>query len=104
MSEDQIDQFDRLLSNDGPAALVFHRALLSVEGKDAWIFPPTFAKSEAADEEEEGSGGKYQVDELHDDPRRNVCLIDSVGSQANRMEPIFKREPYAALVPQRSSR
>ena len=51
MSEDQIDQFDRLLSNDGPAALVFHRALLSVEGKDAWIFPPTFAKSEAADEE-----------------------------------------------------
>src|SRR5262249_40601003 len=35
------------------------------------------------------------------DPRRNVCLIDSVGSQANRMEPVFKRQPYAALVPQR---
>ncbi len=101
MSEDQIDQFDRLLSNDDAAALVFHRALLPVEGKDAWIFPPTFAKSETADEEEEGSGGKYQIDELHDDPRRNVCLIDSVGSQANRMEPVFKREPYAALVPQR---
>jgi CRISPR-associated protein Csb1 len=29
-----------------------------------------------------------------------VCQIDSVGSQANRMEPIFKREPYSKLVPQ----
>jgi CRISPR-associated protein Csb1 len=27
-------------------------------------------------------------------------LIDSVGSQANRMEPIFKEPPYSALVPQ----
>ena len=31
---------------------------------------------------------------------RNVCLVDSVGSQANRIEPMFKDEPYAALVPQ----
>ncbi|HID75039.1 MAG TPA: type I-U CRISPR-associated protein Cas7, partial [Planctomycetaceae bacterium] len=30
----------------------------------------------------------------------SVCQIDSVGSQANRMEPIFKREPYNKLVPQ----
>jgi len=60
----------------------------------------TFAQSESADDEEEGSGGDYQIDPLPDDPRRNVCLIDSVGSQANRMEPIFKRQPYAALVPQ----
>lgn len=101
MPEVKIDQFDSWLKDDGPAALVFHRTLLPVEGKDAWIFPPTFAKSEAADEEEEGNGGKYRIDELHDDPRRNVCLIDSIGSQANRMEPVFKKEPYAALVPQR---
>jgi CRISPR-associated protein Csb1 len=100
MSELKIDQFDSWLKDDGPAALVFHRILLPVEGKDAWIFPATFAQSESAENEEEGSGGRYQIDTLPDNPLRNVCLIDSVGSQANRMEPVFKRERYAALVPQ----
>jgi CRISPR-associated protein Csb1 len=100
MSEVRIDQFDSWLRDDGPAALVLHRTLLPVEGKDAWIFPPTFAQDESADEEEEAGGGRYQIDELHDDPRRNVCLIDSVGSQANRMEPVFKKAPYNAIVPQ----
>lgn len=100
MSEAKVDQFDSWLQDHGSAALVFHRTLLPVEGRDAWIFPPTFAKSETADEEGEGNGGKYRIDELHDDPRRNVCLIDSVGSQANRMEPVFKKTPYADLVPQ----
>lgn len=100
MSESKIDQFDGWLRDDGPAALVFHRTLLPVEGKDAWIFPPTFAQSESADDEEEGTGSDYQIDPLPDDPRHNVCVIDSVGSQANRMEPVFKLERYATLVPQ----
>jgi CRISPR-associated protein Csb1 len=100
MPEVKIDRFDSWLNDNGPAALVFQRTLLSVEGKEAWIFPPTFAQDESADEEEEAGGGRYQIDELHDDPRRNVCLIDSVGSQANRMEPVFKKAPYEALVPQ----
>jgi CRISPR-associated protein Csb1 len=94
------DEFDRWLQDDGPAALVFQRLLLPVEGKEGWVFPPTFAPSESTDDEEERSGGNYQIDSLPDDPRRNVCLIDSVGSQANRMEPIFKKQPYASLVPQ----
>ncbi len=100
MAEIKIEMFDDWLGDQGPAALVFQRKLLPVEGKDAWIFPPTFAQSESADEEEEGTGGDYQIDPLPDDPRRNVCVIDSVGSQANRMEPVFKKEPYSALVPQ----
>ncbi len=100
MTELLINTFDELLEDDGPAAIVFRRKLLPVEGKDAWIFPPTFAKSQSAEEEEEGTGGDYQIDLLPDDPRRNVCIIDSVGSQANRMEPVFKEERYAALVPQ----
>ena len=50
MSEITIDQFDCFLDdNTGPAALVFHRSLLPVEGKESWIFPPTFAQSEAAE-------------------------------------------------------
>lgn len=101
MSEIKINQFDSWLQDDGPAALVFHRTLLPVEGKDTWIFPPTFAQSESAGDEEESNGGDYQIDDLPDDPRRNVCLIDSVGSQANRMEPVFKQARYAALVPNR---
>ena len=43
MSESKIDQYDSWLQDNGPAALVFHRLLLPVEGKEAWIFPPTFA-------------------------------------------------------------
>lgn len=100
MSDIALESFDKWLRDDGPAALVLQRKLLPVEGKDAWIFPPTFAQSESADEEEEGAGGDYQIDLLPDDPRRNVCIIDSVGSQANRMEPIFKKPPYSSLVPQ----
>lgn len=101
MSDIKIDRFDNWLQDSGPAALVFHRTLLPVEGEDAWIFPPTFPQGESSNGEEEGGGGDYQIDPLPDDPRRNVCLLDSIGSQANRMEPIFKQEPYAVLVPQR---
>ncbi|MDN5874855.1 MAG: type I-U CRISPR-associated RAMP protein Csb1/Cas7u, partial [Sinobacteraceae bacterium] len=40
----------------------------------------------------------YNIDTLSDGTK--VATIDSVGSQANRMEPIFKLPDYAALVPQ----
>jgi CRISPR-associated protein Csb1 len=95
-----IEKFDGLLKGNDSAAITFLRKLRPVEGDDAWIFPPTFAQSESADEDEEGGGGDYQIDLLENDRRRNVCLIDSVGSQANRIEPIFKKPPYSALVPQ----
>jgi len=99
MPEITVDYFDKLLDDKGPAAIVLKRKLKSVEGEDAWIFPPTFAESES-NEDDDGGGGTYQIDELPNDERRNVCLIDSIGSQANRIEPIFKNEPYSAFVPQ----
>jgi len=70
----------------GPVALHLRQRLLPVEGEGGVIFPPTYADI------------GYNVDTLSDGTK--VATIDSVGSQANRMEPIFKREPYAALVPQ----
>jgi CRISPR-associated protein Csb1 len=80
-------QFDNLLRADGPAALVVREHLIPVEGADAVLFPATYANI------------GYNID--HDQRTgRNVCLIDSVGSQANRLEPLFKDAPYAALVPQ----
>lgn len=70
----------------GPVALHLKQTLLPVEGEGAVIFPPTYADV------------GYNIDDLSDGTK--VATIDSVGSQANRIEPIFKCDPYAALVPQ----
>jgi len=97
MSEQRIksEQFDGWLKDDSEvAALVMRQWLEPVDGKDAVIFPPTYAKPEGVREDWLG----YNVDRFEDGT--SVCQIDSVGSQANRMEPIFKREPYRDLVPQ----
>ncbi|WP_428937277.1 type I-G CRISPR-associated RAMP protein Csb1/Cas7g [Fontivita pretiosa] len=88
---DILKQFDSWLTDDSDvAALVMRQWLEPVEGKDAVIFPPTYPV------EQDKAG--YNIDVFED--RTNVCQIDSVGSQANRMEPIFKREKYRHLVPQ----
>lgn len=78
---------------DGPVALHLRQELIPVEGEGAVLFPPTYADI------------GYNIDTLADGTR--VATIDSVGSQANRVEPIFKaaangheRNPLAALVPQ----
>ena len=71
---------------NGPVALHLKQKLLPVEGEVGVIFPPTYADI------------GYNIDTLSDGTK--VALVDSVGSQANRMEPIFKREPYSDLVPQ----
>ena len=71
---------------NGPVALHLKQKLLSVEGEGGVIFPPTYADI------------GYNIDTLSDGTK--VAMIDSVGSQANRMEPMFKQEPYAQLVPQ----
>jgi CRISPR-associated protein Csb1 len=84
-------QFDRYLTDDGPAALVIREPLMPVEGPDSVLFPATFAAGD-------GFPGGYNIDT--DATGRNVCLIDSVGSQANRIEPLFMREKYRHLVPQ----
>ncbi len=73
-------------SPDAPVALTRRIRLESVEGEDAVIFPPTYANI------------GYNIDTLADGTK--VALIDSVGSQANRMEPIFGKDKYADLVPQ----
>lgn len=78
---------------NGPVALVLKQKLLPVEGEGAVIFPPTYADI------------GYNIDTLSDGTK--VCTIDSVGSQANRIEPIFKpakagesENPLSKLVPQ----
>ncbi len=90
---------DWLTENEMPVALVLTETLEPALGTDAEIFPPTFAKD----------GPLYNIDELRTDiaPSAakdsdivNTCLIDSIGSQANRMETCFKKMPLSGLVPQ----
>ncbi len=70
----------------GPVALVLKEKLMPVEGERGIIFPPTYADI------------GYNIDELSDG--KKIATIDSVGSQANRMEPLFKEESLKDLVPQ----
>lgn len=86
-----LESFDDWLKDDGPAALVLREHLAPVEGPDGVLFPATFAAGD-------GFPGGYNIDQYPDG--RNVCLIDSIGSQANRIEPLFTRDGYAGLVPQ----
>jgi len=80
-------KYDEWLNgNEGPAALVLREYLMPVEGYDGVVFPPTFAEI------------GYNIDYFEDGS--NICLIDSVGSQANRIEPIFAEESYLGLIPQ----
>ena len=87
-------KFDAWLTTDDFAALVIREHLESVEGPDGVIFPATYA---AAEDKKIFPGG-YNIDPPEGD--KNVCLVDSVGSQANRIEPIFKADKYKHLVPQ----
>ena len=87
----QVNLLDRYLVDEGPAALVLREPLMSVEGPDGVVFPATFAPGD-------GFPGGYNIDQFPDGA--NVCLIDSVGSQANRIEPLFMQEKYRHLVPQ----
>ena len=64
---------------------------MPVEGHDGVLFPATFAAGD-------GFPGGYNID--GDANGANVCLIDTVGSQANRIEPLFAEEKYKSLVPQ----
>lgn len=83
----------------GPVALHIRQKLIPIEGEDGVIFLPTYAMKD------DRKFGPYAIDELSDGTK--VAQIDSVGSQANRMEPVFKRapdgrpeNPLARLVPQ----
>jgi CRISPR-associated protein Csb1 len=99
LSEETTKLLDSWLAADGPVAVRLRQKLLPVEADESGrgvIFPPTYADI------------GYNIDTLSDGTR--VATIDSVGSQANRLEPIFKstgkdaqgkeRNPLASLVPQ----
>ena len=89
----KLDHYDAWLTTDDDAAIVIREPLVPVEGADGVFFPATYAASE-----DKTFPGGYNIDPPTGE--KNVCLVDSVGSQANRIEPIFAKAEYAELVPQ----
>ncbi|HEY4260438.1 MAG TPA: type I-U CRISPR-associated RAMP protein Csb1/Cas7u [Schlesneria sp.] len=89
-----LTHFDSWLTTDNFAALVIREFLEPVEGPEGVLFPATYAPAE----DKKVFPGGYNIDPPEGE--KNVCLIDSVGSQANRIEPIFAKSEYAHLVPQ----
>jgi len=84
LSEDIVNSW---IDPKGPVALVLREQLMPVEGENGVFFPPTYADV------------GYNIDTLSDGTK--VATVDSVGSQANRMEPIFAEDPeLQKLVPQ----
>jgi CRISPR-associated protein Csb1 len=84
LSQDTVESW---IDPKGPVALVLREELMPVEGENGVFFPPTYADV------------GYNIDTLSDGTK--VATVDSVGSQANRMEPIFAEDPdLQKLVPQ----
>jgi CRISPR-associated protein Csb1 len=76
-----LEMFDMWLAPDGPVAVTMREPLEPVLGKGAVIFPPTFAPPA------KGDPPNYVIDETS---QGKTAIIDTVGSQANRLEPLFK--------------
>lgn len=92
--------FDELLSPQGPVVLT-GKQILKVASFDnehtEIVFPPSYANPS----EKKDDPPVYNIDVLDPkDPSKNVCVLDSIPSQANRMEPLFGEPPYDGLVPQ----
>ena len=81
--------------NDGPAArvaVIRKERLRPAAGEGAIVFPPTFAGKSPGE-------STYLIDDL---PGGRSVVMDSVGSQANRMEALFAPPagPFQDFVPQ----
>lgn len=78
-----------LLLDDNVAALVIQTELRPISGNV--IFPPTYAGTK------KGDSSRYNLNATRHGKR---VVVDSIPSQANRIEPLFMQAPYRQLVPQ----
>jgi len=123
MSEINIDHFDGWLDDGGPVAIVIKQSLAPANEDDPVIFPPSYPLTTfkgrvptvvdgdyrvsvelpadtRTEKNEKGSDqtAGYNIDRFADGT--NLCEIDSPQSQANRIEPEFKKSAHRNLVPQ----
>ncbi len=93
MSEVNINQHDSWLGDDGPVAMAIRQYLIPASQPDDIIFPPSYANPS----QKKGDPPVYNID---GEGAASVCVLDSIPSQANRLEPMFASDKYKALVPQ----
>jgi CRISPR-associated protein Csb1 len=79
-----LNKYDFLLKDSGPAAIVFKQWLKPV-GSEVF-FPPTYANPS----QRKGDPPVYNIDRF-ENAKHSVCVIDSIPSQANRIEPALGR-------------
>ena len=89
------ETIDALLQADA-LALHYRQRLEPVDGRDVAVFPPTYPTPRG--ETEHRHGTPYTVNQLRDGTL--VAMLDSIPSQANRMECCFgKGKPLDPFVP-----
>lgn len=116
-------EFTSLLDCDGPIAIIIKQELAPDDEDEKVIFPPTYPLTTFKNRVQRFEHGEYRVSiELPPDTKRdkderkdnqkpgyqidrfpdgtNVCEIDSIQSQSNRIEPQFKTIKNGTLVPQ----
>lgn len=119
----QYTEFTSLLDPDGPIALIIKQELAPDDEDEKIIFPPTYPLTSFKGRVQRFEHGEYRVSiELPPDSKRdkdekrdnqkpgyqidrfldgtNICEIDSIQSQSNRIEPQFKAIKDGKLVPQ----
>jgi CRISPR-associated protein Csb1 len=79
-----LEKYDDLLQDTGPAAIVLKQWLKPVGGEV--FFPPTYANPS----QRKGDPPVYNIDRF-EGVKHSVCVIDSIPSQANRIEPAIGR-------------
>jgi len=115
--------FTSLLDEDGPIALIIKQELAPDDEVEKIVFPPTYPMTQFKGRVQRFEHGEYRVSiELPPDTKRdkderrdnqkpgyqidrfpdgtNICEIDSIQSQSNRIEPQFKTIKNGKLVPQ----
>lgn len=120
---EQYPVFTSLLDANGPIALIIKQGLAPDDEDEKIIFPPTYPlttfkgrvqrfehgeyrvsielppdSKRDKDEKKDNQKPGYQIDRFPDG--KNICEIDSIQSQSNRIEPQFKTIANGTLVPQ----
>lgn len=88
MSERYSGDLTQLLSDSRVVAVVSQQKLRPAEGDGMPFFPPTYLGT--------NNSPTYCISSTADGG--NLCTVDSVQSQANRVEEAFLDEPYRSLI------
>ena len=78
----------QLIGDETLVALTYRQGLVPVEGSDARVHPPTYPVARPKNARQDERRTQYVINELGDGTR--VCDLDTVQSQANRMEASYR--------------